>query len=85
MLDCFHETNADYAILTETWLNEGAVKELTEELSLGSGIGMITKNRPRCENGVTYGTFLDEGSQSTSDMVLKQMIWSMHAPGQSWT
>ena len=54
-MDCFHETDADYAILTETWLNEGAVKELAEELSLGSGIGMLTKNRQRCENGVTYG------------------------------
>ena len=32
-----------------------------------------------------HGTFFDEGSHATSAVVLIQMTWSMHAPGQSWT
>ena len=55
LLDCFRETEADFAVLTETWLRDGNFAELTEELSLGSGLGLLTLNRPACENGVSYG------------------------------
>ena len=47
--------DAHFAVLTETWLHEKHIFELTQELSKGSGLGLLTKNRPPCENGVSYG------------------------------
>ena len=54
-MDCFTETDADFAVLTETWLRDGGFDEFEEELSLGSGLGLLTRNRPPCPNGVSYG------------------------------
>ena len=47
--------DADFAVLTETWLQDKSVSELTQELSLGSALGLLAKNRPLCVNGVCYG------------------------------
>ena len=55
LLDCFNETDADFAVLTETWLRDEHVQELAQDLTLGSGLGIVTKNRPPCNNGVAYG------------------------------
>ena len=55
MLDCFKELDADFAVLTETWLQNNVLDELSQELSLGSGLGLLAKNREAASNGVTYG------------------------------
>ena len=50
------ETEARIAIVTETWLQDGArLDDMKERLSLGEGLGMLTKNRDPLENGVAYG------------------------------
>ena len=55
LLDCFNEFEADFAVLTETWLKDSAVEPLVEELSGGSGLGILTRNREATNNGVAYG------------------------------
>ena len=47
---------AKLIIVTETWLGEGErLEELRSDLEHGSGLGMINKNKPPGQNGVTYG------------------------------
>ena len=54
--DCFSETDARIAIVTETWLRDGSdLEKMAEDLSLGEGIGILTKNRDPNPNGVCYG------------------------------
>ena len=55
MLDCFSETNAGLAILTETWLQDGRVEEMVDDLSRGSGLGFLARNRRAAANGFAYG------------------------------
>ena len=55
LLDCVKELDSDVAIVTETWLRDEAAEELAQELSLGSGLNVLTKNRAPLENGVAYG------------------------------
>ena len=50
------ETDASFAVITETWLKDGpALAADLEELSNIAGLGMIVKNRTAGENGVAYG------------------------------
>ena len=55
LLDCIAETEADVAVLTETWLRDAEVDGLVLDLSEGSGLGLLTLNRAPNENGVSYG------------------------------
>ena len=54
-MECFKEFEADFAVLTETWLKDSVVEPLVEELSRGSGLGILTRNREAVANGVAYG------------------------------
>ena len=45
LLDCINETEADFAVLTETWLQEAGVSELKDDLSRGAGLGILARNR----------------------------------------
>ena len=55
LVDCFTETDARIAIVTETWFkNRDELERLAEDLSLGEGIGMLHKNRDPNQNGVSY-------------------------------
>ena len=54
-MDCFSELDTDIAVLTETWLRDKEIGQLQEKLSLGSGLGLIARNRRPKENGVSYG------------------------------
>ena len=46
LLDCFSELNTDLAILTETWLTSGpSLDEDIEDLRLGTGVGLLVRNR----------------------------------------
>ena len=40
---------------TETWLHEGQVESLREELTMGSGLNIMGRNRKQGQNGVAYG------------------------------
>ena len=55
LLDCFTELEVDIAVITETWLRDAEVGEITQDLLLGSGLGLLARNRPPGENGVSYG------------------------------
>ena len=55
LLDCFTEMDIDCAVLTETWLQDRQVESLREDLTLGSGLNILTRNRRPAENGVAYG------------------------------
>ena len=56
LLDCLSETDARIGIVTETWFRDGQeLEELRQDLDLGSGLGMICRNRQPNENGVSYG------------------------------
>ena len=46
---------ADIAIVTETWLGDQGAEVLGQELSGGSDLGLLTRNRPPNQNGVCYG------------------------------
>ena len=41
--------------MTETWLKDSDVTELSETLSEGSGLGPLVRNREPNNNGVSYG------------------------------
>ena len=46
------ETEAKIAVITETWIGEGQAEEdLVQDLSLGSGLAIITRNRHRNSRG----------------------------------
>ena len=56
LVDCFNETDARIATVTETWFRSGEeLDRMVQDLSLGEGIGMLCKNRPPAANGVSYG------------------------------
>ena len=55
LIDCMTELDVDFAILTETWLNDNQIGELQQDLSLGSGLGLVALNRKAHDNGVSYG------------------------------
>ena len=45
LVDNFTEMDVDIAVLTETWLRDSQEEELRRDLSLGSGLGLLTMNR----------------------------------------
>ena len=56
LLDCFEDMNADLAFVSETWMTEGeTLSEDLEDLSLGSGIGMLARCRPAGNRGFLHG------------------------------
>ena len=56
LLDCFEDMSVDLAFVTETWMTEGdTLLEDIEDLSLGSGIGMISRCRPAGGRGFSHG------------------------------
>ena len=55
LLDCFKGLEVDVAVLTETWLGDERAKELSEDLSAGSGLSLETLNRNPNDKGVCYG------------------------------
>ena len=55
LLDCVKETDADIVILTETWLRDEEVEGLRLDLSKGTGLGLLARNREANSNGVCYG------------------------------
>lgn len=55
LIDCFNELEASVSIITETWFATGQTLEIeAENVLLGSGISMITKNRAPL-NGLSHG------------------------------
>ena len=55
-IDNFHELDANVAIVTETWLADGPSLEADlDDLLLGTGIDLITRNRAPGVNGVCHG------------------------------
>ena len=58
LLDCVSETEADFAVLTETWLQEAGVADLKDDLSRGAGLGVLARNRKAGANGFAYGLSL---------------------------
>ena len=55
LLDCINELDSDFALLTDTWLHDEQVEKLQQDLSLGSGLGLLALNRKPGNNGVSYG------------------------------
>ena len=56
LIDSIDELDASMAIITETWLADGAgLDEDLQDLFLGAGISAICKNRPPDARGLAYG------------------------------
>ena len=55
-IDCFNETDAHLAIITETWMGDGpALAGDLDDLLQATGLAMLTKNRAPDARGVSYG------------------------------
>ena len=51
-IDSFKELEASIAVVTETWLADGpSLEEDVDDLLLGTGIGLLTRNRPPAASG----------------------------------
>lgn len=50
-----NETEANLAIVSETWFKDEMVKELQERFSQGEGFQLVTRNREAGQNRVAYG------------------------------
>ena len=56
MVECFDEVDAAFGVLTETWLTDGTdLQDKLDDLSAGSGIGMIVRNREVNQMGFSHG------------------------------
>lgn len=56
LIDSIRELEASFAVVTETWFSEDSRLELeAENLLLGSGISMLTKNRELTDRGIAHG------------------------------
>ena len=57
LLDCFSELEADIAVVTETWLQDGdSLDHDLADLEDGAGIASLTRNRdPHPVTGVSHG------------------------------
>ena len=56
LLDCMNEVDAKIAAVTETWMGEGRdLERMVQDLSLGSGVGILMRNRHRNGRGVAHG------------------------------
>ena len=56
LLDCMEEYGPCVAVVTETWMRDSELEMNLSDLSLGAGVGILSKNRdPLTSNGVSYG------------------------------
>ena len=57
LFDCMTERNADFGVITETWINEGRqLSDLTDELRHAYSLGIISRSRAsNAHNGRAYG------------------------------
>ena len=56
LVECLDEVEAAFGVITETWLSDGdGLQEKLDDLSAGSGLGLITKNRPVNQMGFSHG------------------------------
>ena len=56
LVDCFEELGAAIGTITETWLTDGqSLQDDIQDLNLGSGIGMICRNRAANSRGFSHG------------------------------
>ena len=56
LVECLDEVDAAFGVITETWLSDGdGLQEKLDDLSAGSGLGLITKNRPVNQMGFSHG------------------------------
>ena len=72
-IDCFSETEAQLAIVTETWFGDSSELEgQLDDLLQATGIAMLCRNRPPvgglCHSGVAIG-------YRASQMVLRELHW----------
>ena len=52
---CSEQMGVSVAVVTETWLKDKPPLDQDRmDLSLGAGLGLIARNRPVLENGVSY-------------------------------
>ena len=56
LIECFSELEVDIAVVTETWMRTGEELDRNlQDLSLGSGIGALFRNRAPNARGVAHG------------------------------
>ena len=56
LVECLDELDAAFGVLTEMWLTDGpGLQDKKDDLSAGSGLGLITKNRPPNAMGFSHG------------------------------
>ena len=55
-LDCLEEMDSTIGVVTETWLSDGdSLQRDIEDLVHGAGVGLVCKNRPVNQVGVSHG------------------------------
>ena len=56
LADCMHEIDADFAIITETWLQDRSINDTTIDIAGEHGLELFTLNRSNiAANGRQYG------------------------------
>ena len=56
LVDCFGDMDLAVGVVTETWFSDGVeLQEDIEHLSLGTGLRMLCKNRPKNDRGFSHG------------------------------
>ena len=56
VVEAFDELEASFGVFTETWLSDGPeLQDKIDDLSHGSGIGMLTCNREKNDMGFSHG------------------------------
>ena len=56
LVDCMNDLSAAIGIITETWLTDGdSLQEDLENLTLGTGLKMLCRNREPNQQGFSHG------------------------------
>ena len=56
LIDCFSQMEASIGVITETWLTDGeALDEEIDDLTSGTGLGMVYRNREVNGRGFSHG------------------------------
>ena len=56
LIECLDEVDAAFGVITETWLTDGEdLQDKKDDLSAGSGLGLVTKNRAPNRMGFSHG------------------------------
>ena len=56
LIECLDEVDAAFGVITETWLTNGEdLQDKKDDLSAGSGLGLVTKNRAPNRMGFSHG------------------------------